>query len=175
MNEISSLPHPFSLHQIFHLYTRHKKAIAVSKQTSMDQPRRQRVSQLASRQTRVISGNRRRGYTGDDEEDASALLCGSIEDLGEDAKFLLQAGDHEDREVLMSRAAKLTAIERMMLPSRVVSRIVKADNKLRTKRRAAKRREEKKKLDAELNQAIAARLAQPRGTALQVGTMASSI
>ncbi|KAM0512458.1 hypothetical protein ACHAPE_008781 [Trichoderma viride] len=129
----------------------------------MDQPRRQRVSQLASRQTRVISGNRRRGYTGDDEEDASALLCGSTEDLGEDAKFLLQAGDNEDCEVIMSRAAKLTAMERMMLPSRVVSRIVKADNKLRAKRRAAKRREEKKKLDAELNQAIAARLAQPRG------------
>lgn len=90
------------------------------------------------------------------------MLCGSIEDLGEDVKFLLQAGDHEDCEVIMSRAAKLTAMERMMLPSRVVSRIVNADNKLRAKRRAAKRREEKKKLDAELNQAIAARLAQPR-------------
>ncbi|PNP39484.1 hypothetical protein TGAMA5MH_08502 [Trichoderma gamsii] len=130
----------------------------------MDQPRRQRVSQLASRQTRVISGNRRRGYTSDDEEDASALRCGSIEDLGEDAIFPLQAGDHEDCEVIMSRAAKLTALEGLMLPSKVISRIVKADNKLRANRRAANRREEnKKKLDAELNQAIAARLSQPRG------------
>lgn len=90
-------------------------------------------------------------------------MCGSIEDLGEDAKFLLQAGYSEDCEVIMSRAAKLTAMERMMLPSKVVSRIIRADNKLRAKRRAAKRREEKKKLDAKLHQAIAARLAQPRG------------
>ncbi|UKZ66152.1 uncharacterized protein TrAtP1_007327 [Trichoderma atroviride] len=122
----------------------------------MNQPRRQRVSQLGSRRTRVTSGNRTRCYTSDDENDASALLCGSIEDLGEDAKFLLQAGDHEDCQVIMSSAAKLTAMERMMLPSRVVSRIVKADNRLRAKRRAVKRREEKKKLLAELNRIIAA-------------------
>ncbi|KAM0453635.1 hypothetical protein ACHAPV_008969 [Trichoderma viride] len=69
----------------------------------------------------------------------------------------------------MSRAAKLTAMERTMLPPRVVSRIVKADHKLQARRRAAMRkatiREELKKSEAaiiELCQAIIARNSQPR-------------
>lgn len=125
---------------------------------------RQRASQVGSSRALVKRRNRRRGYESDDEDDPSALLFGSIEDLGEDAKFLLQADDKVDYEVILSRVAKISMRENFMLPSKTTSLIVKAEAKRRAKIRAAKRLEQHKHAMAlaELSRAVTASLSRPR-------------
>jgi hypothetical protein len=129
----------------------------------MNTRRRQRTSQVSSSRTLAIRRNRRRGYASDDEDDPSALRCGSIDQLGEDAKFLMQVGDNEDYRVILARADKLSPMERLMLPPKTFDKIVKADDKRRAKIRAAKKLEaQKDAMVLGLLQVATASLLQPR-------------
>lgn len=91
------------------------------------------------------------------------MRFGSIEDLGEDANFLLQADDKVDCEVILARAARLSMVESFMLPSKTISLIVKAETKRRAKIRAAKRLKEQKNATASAKptQAVIYRASQP--------------